>query len=188
MSDCFLGEIRMFAGSYNPENWIFCDGQSLNVNQYEALFSLIGTTYGGDGVTTFKVPDFKGRVPVGQGTNTTTNPPLTPRVIGQSGGEEYHTLTAAEMPAHTHAVYACNSPATAIVPGPSTLYGTVQPNATAGITGLYTTVPSTTLAGVAFDVKAVGAEGGSQPHANVMTTTAISFIMAIMGNYPTRTN
>jgi microcystin-dependent protein len=188
MSDCFIGEIRLFAGNYNPEDWVMCNGQALSVQQYQALFSLIGVTYGGDGVTSFKIPDMRGRVPVGQGIGSNVNPPLTARVIGQTGGEEYHTLTDAEMPAHIHPVYASPSNATSITPGPTMLYGTVQPNTPAGVTGLYSVTAPPTVPAAAFDVKAVSYAGGGQPHANMMLTTAISFIMALLGNYPTRAN
>ena len=188
MSDCFIGEIRMFAGNYNPEDWIICNGQSMSVQQNQALFSLIGVTYGGDGVNTFNVPDLRGRLPVGQGTNTTTNPPLTARTLGQSGGEEAHTLTYAEMPAHTHPVYVSTGYASSATAGPTMLYGAVEPNATAGILGLYTTGAPPTVPAAVFDTKAITYAGGGLPHNNCMITTAISFIMAILGNYPTRPN
>jgi len=188
MSDCFLGEIRMFAGNYNPEDWVLCNGQSMSVQQNQALFSLLGVTYGGDGVNTFLLPDLRGRVPVGQGTNSTTNPPLTARTIGQTGGEESHTLTYAEMPAHNHPVYVSGTNATSTTAGPTMLYGTLVPNTTAGITGLYTNVDTTTLPAVQMDPKAVTFTGGGQPHNNMMITTAISFIMAVLGNYPMRPN
>lgn len=185
MSDCFLGEVRMFAGNYNPEDWILCNGQSLAVSQYQALFSLMGTAYGGDGVNIFCAPDLRGRVPVGQGTNTTTSPPLTPRTIGQKGGEEVHTVTIAEMPAHSHSFAVVNATATSQSPVNMT-YGKVTRNAT--VYGLYSDTTPTPTQLVQFDAKAVSSAGGSQPHNNIMTTTAISFIMSLLGNYPTRAN
>ncbi|PWC52990.1 tail fiber protein [Azospirillum sp. TSO22-1] len=188
MSDCFLGEIRLFAGNYNPQDWIFCNGQSLSVQQNQALFSLIGVTYGGDGVNTFNAPDLRGRLPIGQGTNTTTNPPLTARVIGQNGGEENHTLTQAEMPAHTHPVYATTANATSQTVGSTMLYAQVVPDTALGITGLYTTTLPPAVTAVQFDTKTVTYSGGGLPHNNCMITTTISFIMAILGNYPTRPN
>lgn len=186
MSDCFMGEVRMFAGSYAPEDWILCNGQALNVQQMNALFSLLGTTFGGDGVATFNAPDLRGSLPVGQGTNNSVNPPLTPRTIGQSAGEELHTLTAAEMPAHTHPVYVVNSNATTTTPYPGVLYGAVQPVGTQQ--GLYTqsVPPQATI--VQLDTIAVSSAGLGGPHINVMITTAISFIMALNGYYPTRPN
>lgn len=188
MSECFIGEIRMFAGNYNPQDWILCNGQSMSVQQNQALFSLIGVTFGGDGVNLFGIPDLRGRVPVGQGTNTTTNPPLTARSIGQTGGEENHTLTAAEMPAHNHPIYASTANASSTIPNPTMLYATLQPNTTAGITGLYTTSAPPAVTAAPFDTKAITFTGGGQPHNNMMITTAISFIMAILGTYPTRPN
>lgn len=185
MSDCFLGEVRMFAGNYNPEDWILCNGQSLSVQQYQALFSLMGTTYGGDGVNTFNAPDLRGRIPVGQGTNTTTNPPLTSRTIGQSGGEEMHTVTMAEMPAHSHSFVAVGATATSQSPAGMTFGKVVRSTA---VYGLYSDTPPTATTLVQFDAKAVTFAGGSQPHNNMMITTAISFIMSLLGNYPMRAN
>jgi len=188
MSECFLGEIRMFAGNYNPEDWVLCNGQSMNLQQNQALFSLIGVTYGGDGVNNFNLPDLRGRVPVGQGTNTTANPPLSARTIAQTGGEETHTLAYGEMPAHSHPVYTTSAFGTAQTVGPTVLYAQVQPNTALGLNGLYTTTLPPATASVQFDPKAVTYVGGGQAHNNMMITTAISFIMAILGNYPTRYN
>lgn len=187
MSDCFLGEIRLFAGNYNPEDWIICNGQALSLQQNQALFSLIGVTYGGDGVNTFKVPDMRGRVPVGQGTNTTTTPPLTQRIIGQSGGEETHTLLYSEMPAHTHSVTAIAANATSTTPGSTVLYAQVVPPAN-GNTGLYNNTLPPTTSTVNFSSGTVNVAGYSQPHDNMMITTAISFIMSVLGNYPMQPN
>ncbi|HYE48197.1 MAG TPA: tail fiber protein [Azospirillaceae bacterium] len=176
----------MFAGNYNPEDWILCDGQALSVQQQQALFSLIGVTYGGDGVNNFNVPDLRGRIPIGQGTNTTTNPPLSARTLGQTGGEETHTLAMGEMPAHSHTVYTVAANATSKTVGPNMVYAQVQQSGT--INGLYTAAVPPAANIVQLDTKAVTYAGGGQAHANVMTTTAISFIMAILGNYPTRPN
>lgn len=185
MSDCFLGEIRMFAGSYNPQNWVFCNGAQMSVQQYQALYSLIGITYGG-GPVTFNLPDLRGRVPIGQGTGSTSTPPLTARTIGQTGGEETHTLASGEMPAHSHPVYASTGDATSQVVGPTMLYGTVKPSG--ATTGLYSTSAPPVVTVVQLDAKAVSVSEGGQFHNNMMVTTAISFIMATLGNYPQRPN
>src|SRR5476649_14542 len=106
MSTPFVGEIRLFAGNFPPNGWLFCDGQLLSIAENEVLFDLIGTTYGGDGVNTYAVPDLRGRVPVHQGNNGQSN-----YVIGQQGGVENVTLTPGQMPAHSHAMLASTSPA-----------------------------------------------------------------------------
>jgi microcystin-dependent protein len=182
MSDCFIGEIRMFAGTYAPDNWALCNGASMNLQQNQILYSLIGTTYGGDGQTTFNLPDLRGRIPVGQGNGTA----LTPRVNGQSGGTETVTLTTAEMAAHTHALYTANVAPTSQTVGPTMLYAQMVPNPTIGTNGLYTTAlpPVTTVA--TADTKTITSSGGGQPHANIMATTCITFIIATLGMYPTR--
>lgn len=188
MVDCFLGEIRMFAGWFSPVDWIFCNGQELSTTQNQALFSLIGTIYGGDGKRVFKLPDLRGRIPVGQGANTSTIPPLSARTIGESGGEEVHTLTTAEMPAHSHLFIADKQAADSKSPGSTKVFGTVRPNATNY--GLYGKAPlptdPTPAAVTQFDVLAVTAEGGGQVHSNIMPTVALNYIMAMRGSYPPR--
>lgn len=176
----------MFAGNYNPEDWALCNGASLTIAQNNALYSLIGIIYGGNGTTNFQLPDLRCRIPIGQGTNTTTTPPLTARVIAQTGGEESHTVTEAEMPAHTHPVYAVSANATSQIPGPTMGYGMVQPNTQANIYGLYSSPGPPVPTAAPLDVRAVTSEGGNVPHPNMMLTTAISFIIALLGNYPTR--
>lgn len=183
MSECFVGEIRMFAGNYNPEGWVFCDGSMLSIAQNQALYTLIGTIYGGDGVTQFGIPDMRGRLPVGQGTG----PSINPKTIGQKAGEETHTLVIAELPAHTHQVVATTALATGQTPSTTMIYGAVQPSGT--VTGLYTqSLPPTNATVVQFDAKAVTSTGNNMPHDNVMVTTAISFIMATTGLFPSRPN
>ena len=108
MAEAFLGEIRMFGGNFAPVGWAFCQGQLLPISQNTALFSLLGTTYGGDGVQTFALPDLQGRVPLGMGQG----PGLSPYVEGQTGGAESFTLTTQQMPAHSHAVAATGSQST----------------------------------------------------------------------------
>lgn len=111
MADCFLGEIRIFAGDYAPEGWLLCQGQSLSVSEYQALYSVIGNTYGGDSVK-FNLPNLMGRVPIGQGTGTG----LTARTLGQSDGFATVTLTDATMPSHNHTFNVTTATATTVDP------------------------------------------------------------------------
>lgn len=176
----FIGEIRMFAGTFAPQGWLFCAGQSLDIGSNNALYSLIGTTYGGNGVSTFNLPDLRGRIPVGQGSG----PGLTQRQIGQSGGEETHTLNSAEIPLHGHGVVVSGGPSSVITPGPTVLYGAVTPNGS--IQGLYTAPPPPVVTPVQMSTSAVSSAGNSQPHGNDMATLTINFIIALTGIYPTQ--
>lgn len=181
MTEGFVGEIRLFAGNFNPQNWALCNGQNMSIAQNDVLFSLIGTTYGGDGIQTFKLPDFRGRVPVGQGQGQG----LTQRTIGEASGTETCTVLSSQMPSHTHPVAASAANATSTAPGPLMLYGAMQP--AGAISGLYT---NATAGGavVQLDTRAISNAGSSQPHDNMMVTTCISFIMALEGIYPQRPN
>ncbi|HYH21256.1 MAG TPA: tail fiber protein [Azospirillum sp.] len=176
MSDNFIGEIRIFAGNYAPMYWAMCNGQSVNLQQNQALFSLIGTTFGGDGVNTFNLPDLRGRVVMGQGQGTG----LTNRVLAQTGGTETVTPTEAQTPAHTHTFTVSTSPTPATNTPENTLYGTP-----AGTT-LYIPNNATGLTKVAMEGTAVSSAGGSQPHQNCMPCQVLTYIIALMGTYPTR--
>ena len=164
MSEPFVGEIRMFGGNFAPLGWRFCDGSVLPIAQYDVLFSLIGTTYGGDGQTTFNLPDLRGGLPVHQGSGY---------VMGQSAGTESVTLTQNQMPQHTHAVSARTS-ATAGSPS-GAMYGG---NTT---TTIYGATPSAQM-----NASMVGIGGGSQPHGNMMPYGVVSFIIALEGVYPSQ--
>ena len=172
MADPFIGEIRIFAGNFAPSGWAFCDGQLLAVSQNDALFSLFGTMYGGDGRTTFGLPDLRGRIPIHQGQG----PGLTNRRLGEKAGSETSTVSQAEMPSHTHAVR-----------GTSDFAGDTAPanNLPATVAGgnLY----SDASPGVALAGNSVEASGGGQPHANLMPFKCIHFIVALFGVYPSRT-
>ena len=171
MSEPFVGEIRMFAGNFAPQGWAFCDGQLLAVSQNDALFSLFGTIYGGDGRTTFGLPDLRGRVPVHAGHG----PGLSERRLGSKLGEEQVTLTTNQLPTHTHALQASGD-----LGGRST----AQDNLLARSTNidLYTgNAPDASLAGAA-----IANSGDSQPHTNLMPTLCINFIVALVGIYPSR--
>jgi microcystin-dependent protein len=175
MVDCYAGEIRMFAGNYAPEGWALCDGALLDVNQYQLLFALLGTTWGGNGTTTFAVPDFRGRIPIGQGTGTG----LSPRTFGQTGGTETVVLTEANLPAHNHLMPASTTPGTSNIPGP-----TVGLAATGGSNTSYVqTLPSPPLPRL-LDDTAIGQTGGGGAHANVMPSFTVNYIIAVQGYFP----
>lgn len=178
MSESYVGEIRMFAGLQPPRYWLFCNGQILNINDYQPLFSLIGTTYGGNGSTTFALPDLRGRAPIGQGT--AVSPPLSPRILGQTGGATTATLTAAQMPAHTHPVMAGSGSAGADTPSNAVVLAGSGTNTT-----LYTKVDPADPSFV-FDPNAVSSSGGGQSHDNVMSSRGINFIICLNGIYPQR--
>lgn len=171
MSEPFCGEIQMFAGNFAPRGWAFCDGQLLSVNSNQALFSLLGTVYGGDGRTTFGLPDLRGRLPLHAGSG----PGLTPRKLGAKAGIEKVTLTNDKLPSHTHD-YNGNT-AAADVSAPA---GKVV--ATTAVFRFYKPVdPTVNMAG-----SAIGNTGGSGSHTNLMPALCINFIIALVGIYPSR--
>lgn len=179
-----LAEIRCFAGNFAPLSWMLCQGQLLSIAEYTALFSLIGTTYGGDGQTTFALPDLRGRVPVGDGQG----PGLAAVTLGEMAGEVNHTLSVNEMPMHTHAatvtatapaasVSTTATPSAAVAPGPATLgagksksFGTADSNLAAPTVGAPTILSA----------------GGGQPHNNMQPYLGMNYIIAVEGIYPSR--
>lgn len=176
--DGFLGEIRLFAGRSNlpPAGWALCNGQLINISGNEALYSLIGVKFGGDGVSTFGLPDLRGKLPIGQGAGTN----LTPRYLAQTGGGEQATLVEAQIPQHSHAFNATSNAANASSPS-NGLFANPNPN------GFYADMPTPpaavqTLLGDTI----AGSGGGNQPHENRMPTMAMNYIIAMTGNYPTR--
>jgi microcystin-dependent protein len=171
MSEAYVGEIRMFAGNFAPRGWAFCDGQLLAVSQNDALFSLIGTIYGGDGRSTFGLPDLRGRVPLHEGTG----PGLTPRPIGQKSGVETVAITASQIAAHTHQLMASTD-------GASDSSPTDNVTATSGSSNIYGSNTS-----VAMDPSAIATAGSNaQAHSNLMPTQCVNFIVALVGIYPSR--
>jgi microcystin-dependent protein len=161
----YLAEIRIFSFNFAPKGWASCNGQLLPINQNQALFSLLGTTYGGDGRTNFALPNFQGRVPlhVGNGLN-----------LGQSGGEENHTLIVSEMPAHTHTpVASSNNPDQ---PGPG---GNFWASNT-------TVLPYAAPFNSTMIPAAIGSAGGSQPHQNLSPLLVFNMCIALQGIYPTQ--
>jgi len=172
MSDPFIGEIRMFAGNFAPRSWAFCDGQLLAVSQNDALFSLLGTIYGGDGRTTFGLPEMRGRIPIHAGTG----PGLNQRRLGAKSGAERVTVTANQLPTHSHAFQATSSSANVNAPAGALL---AQTQADIYLDNLDD--GSASLAATS-----VSSAGGSQPHNNLMPFQCVNFIIALFGTYPSR--
>lgn len=172
----FIGEIQMFAGNFQVLGWAYCNGQLLPISQYDALFALIGTTYGGDGVNTFAVPNLQSRVPVHAGTG----PGLSTYVLGQAAGTESVTLTTNTMPAHTHPVMASGVTGTAATPA-----NAVLANGSATNTNVYKASNDFTNA-VDLNVSTVTAAGGNLPHSNVQPYLALNFLIALEGIFPQR--
>lgn len=175
MSEPYVGEIRLLGFSRVPQGWLPCNGSLQPISQYEALFSLVGTTYGGDGVTTFATPNLSGRVPVHSGVG----PGVSPRVIGEIGGSEKVTLLSAHMPYHDHPMVATTGPANSsqIAPSlePGTLAGdTMYTSDVKGVGGATTAPTSTSMA------------GSNVPHDNLMPTLPVQFCIAFNGIYPTQ--
>jgi microcystin-dependent protein len=180
MGQPYVGEIRMFAGSFAPAGWMTCDGQVLPISEYDTLFNLIGTTFGGDGVSTFLLPNLASRVPVhmGQGSG------LSNYVLGQTGGVTSVTLTANQMPIHAHAVAADSAAGTTGDPH-NNYYASAAPQAPY-------TVPndSNNPAGptyVNMNAAMLPSQGGSQAHDNMQPYQAITFIISLFGIYPSQT-
>lgn len=170
----YVGEVRLFAGTFAPQGWAFCDGRLLPISQNDILFALIGTAYGGDGQTTFALPDLRGRIPLGQGQG----PGLSQRVLGQSFGSETVTLLATQMPAHNHPFTASKTEAVSLSPTGAVFASNATNNFYAPNSG---SVQQQTL-----DPRTVAVAGGSQPHNNIMPSTAINYIIALFGIFPSQ--
>jgi microcystin-dependent protein len=165
MAEPFLSEIRLFSFVFPPRGWALCNGQLLPINQNQALFSLLGTTYGGDGRVNFALPDLRGRTPIHAGNGHT---------LGERGGEQVHTLSISELPTHTHPVAATTALATTNVPSTGTL---LAQSTAAALYG-----PASNL--VAMASNAVTNVGGSQAHLNMQPFLTISFCIALQGIFP----
>ncbi len=165
MSDPFIGEIKVISFNFPPKGWAFCNGQLLPINQNQALFSILGTVYGGDGRTTFALPNFQSRLPLHQGNGFT---------LGQRGGEAAHTLTIQEMPTHVHPP---NAQSTASSPGQSP------------VGAIWATAPNVAFApapNLQMNPAAVANSGGSQPHNNESPYLVLNFIIALVGIFPSQ--
>jgi microcystin-dependent protein len=167
MAQPYVGEIRMFAGNFAPAGWLFCEGQLLAISENETLFQLIGTTYGGDGQSTFALPDLRGRIPIHQGNGV---------ILAESGGAEQITLTVQQIPAHSHPMLA-----TAAVGNDPNPGGKVPGEVTTGDIYLDDN-PSTNLA-----PQAISPVGGSQPHTNFQPYLCINYIISLFGIFPSPT-
>ena len=168
MSEPFLSEIRIMSFVFAPKGWALCNGQLLPINQNQALFSLLGTTYGGDGRVNFALPDLRARVPIHMGNGHT---------LGEKGGEQAHTLSISELPTHVHTLNATTIPATTNTP--DTTFLTAQSTASA----LYG-APSNLIA---MNPAAIGNTGGSQAHLNMQPFLTLSFCIALQGVFPSQT-
>jgi microcystin-dependent protein len=172
-ADSFVGEIMMFAGNFAPQGWAFCDGQLLPIAQYQALFSLLGTYYGGNGQTTFALPDLRGRLPMHTGSGP--GPGLSPRSLGETGGAETVTLISTQMPAHTHSLQVDSANGTTASPGGALLARDPAGTPAYGVN-----------ATAALSAQAIATAGGSQPHQNMPPFLAINYCISLQGIYPTR--
>lgn len=173
----YIGQIVMFGGNFAPRGWALCDGQLLPIANYNALFSILGTTYGGDGRTTFALPDLRGRIPMHPGTG----PGLSPRSLGEKAGAEQVTLTSDEMPVHNHnAVVNTNIEESNLsIPKDSTIIG----KSGSGDPDFTTGEPNNRLRGDAVSVENAG---GGLPHPNVQPFQCVNFIIALQGIFPPR--
>lgn len=162
MAEPFLSEIRIMSFEFAPKGWALCNGQLLPINQNQALFSLLGTTYGGDGRTTFALPNLQARTPIHVGNGHT---------LGEAGGAAAHTLSIAELPMHTHVAQASGTNANAPTPGN---------NALAAALNAYTAAADL----VALHASSVTGTGGNQPHLNVQPSLTLSFCIALQGIFP----
>ena len=177
MSDPYIGEIRAFGFHFAPAGWMFCNGELLSISQYQALFAVIGTIYGGNGTTNFQLPNFQSTAPLGQGSG----PGLTPRPIGEPVGEAAVTLTLAQMPGHNHiltsyqgqtATQSVGTPTATVFPG----------NSNPGQTYSDTTNALTQT----FSPKAISFNGGSTPHNNIQPLLVMNFCICYNGIFPVR--
>lgn len=168
MSSPYVGEIRMFAGNFAPSGWAFCDGSLLAIADYETLFQLIGTTYGGDGENTFALPNLQGRVPVHQASGFT---------MGQTAGSEAVPLTTQQLPVHSHSFFCSTNPGGTAAPVGNVLAAEV------GGSAYVQMAPTTALAPASLSPDS----GGGQPHNNLQPYVCVSFIISLFGTFPSQT-
>jgi microcystin-dependent protein len=167
MAQPYVGEIRMFAGNFAPAGWMFCEGQLLPISEYETLFNLIGTTYGGDGQSTFALPDLRGRIPLHFGNGFT---------LAETGGVEEITLTVSQIPAHSHAFLGTTSAANQTTPTNNVMAQSLT-------VSFYNSAPPNT----AMAAGTTSSVGGSQPHTNFQPYLCVDFIISLFGIFPSQT-
>ncbi|WP_025587036.1 phage tail protein [Sphingomonas sp. UNC305MFCol5.2] len=167
MAQPYVGEIRMFAGNFPPNGWMFCEGQLLAISENETLFQLIGTSYGGDGQSTFALPDLRGRVPLHQGNGF---------ILAETGGVEEVTLTTQQIPNHTHTMFGSTNTAT-------------SPTPTNSVIGKSTSIDAfvNAQAGDPLNAQSISPVGGTQPHTNIQPYLCVDFIISLFGIYPSQT-
>jgi microcystin-dependent protein len=166
MAQPYVGEIRMFAGNFAPSGWMFCEGQLLPISENETLFQLIGTTYGGDGESTFALPDLRGRIPIHQGNGS---------ILAETGGAEEITLTVQQLPGHSHPLLA------------STSAGGPNPPSSVLATSTAVDLYRESTASAALNAQAMSSVGGSQPHTNFQPYLCVDFIISLFGIFPSPT-
>jgi microcystin-dependent protein len=167
MAQPYVGEVRMFAGNFAPAGWMFCEGQLLPISEYETLFNLIGTTYGGDGQSTFALPDLRGRLPIHQGNGFT---------LAETGGVESITLTVSQIPSHTHALLAAATNGNQVSPLANVLANSFN------VTPYINDVTNGNM-----NAAAITSTGGSQPHNNFQPYLCVDFIISLFGIFPSQT-
>lgn len=172
MAQPYVGEIRMFAGNFAPAGWMFCEGQQLPISGNDTLFNLIGTTYGGDGQTTFALPDLRGRIPIHQGTGKTG----TNYTLGEQAGVERVTLTVSQIPKHNHMMI-----------GQTKRGNTNSPKDALWAKSTLQQFDTSTASLQAMHPSSISPAGGSQPHDNMMPYTTVSFIISLFGIFPSQT-
>ena len=167
MAQPYVGEIRMFAGNFAPAGWMFCEGQLLPISENETLFQLLGTTYGGDGQSTFGLPDLRGRIPIHQGSGF---------ILAETGGVEEISLTVNQIPAHSHPMLASSATASQTTPQINVL-------ATPTVPDMYRPSPGNTP----LAAQSITPTGGSQPHTNFQPYLCVDFIISLFGIFPSQT-
>lgn len=179
MSTPYVGEVKLFAGNFAIKGWAFCNGQILAISQNQVLFSLIGTTYGGNGVTTFALPDLRGRAALGFGQGLG----LTDRVMGEVAGSESVTLISTQIPLHTHIVKADPGPANVATPGPTVIPAVPS---SGSFPSLYVVPGTSTITPTPMATSCIGSTGGNLPHENRMPSLALNYLIALQGIFPSR--